>query len=424
MDDTPPPPYAIDDPSSLPRASQFIRDAEKDSTYHQGLRRTPHQLYISGAAYFAMRPPIPVKHVGIMHYYMVFWSGAALDEIPFPQPVRNMRERDVDSQDWAAFVNHLLCNYDVMGERRTEDKKPFRDEKIQDGSLPPDDASESKFLEQDYLQEVINEWNEAFFIPRGLKIVLTVHASVSSTTFDNSWKWVPFQNEEKDRKSLGKALHKAISRKDMALIKLLLDAGADVDARPMCGTPSLTCAVKQGNSTLVQMLLEKGPDLEATAPAAPTALYEAVTKGESELVALLLRGGANVNAKPPGGEPALYRAASRRSLDIVRLLLDGGADVDGTPPGGTTALYNAAKNNDLPLMRLLLDGKANVETRPPGGAPALHRAVSSGKRDVVKLLLEHGANINARPPGGDSALEHAVSQGDNDLVRLLLAQAA
>lgn len=424
MDDTSPPPYAIDDPSSPPRAPQFTRDADKDAAHHQRLRRTSDRLYVSGAPYFVMRPPKPAKHVGIMHYYMVFWPGATLDQIPFPQPVRNMWERDVDNQDWATFVNHLLSNYDANGGRQTEDTMPFRDEKSQDGSLPQDKSPESKFPEQDYLQEVITEWNEAFFIPRGLKIVLAVHASVPSTIFDNSWKWVPFQSEEKDRKNLGKALHKAISRRDMALTKLLLDAGADVNARPMCGIPSLTCAVKQGNSALVQMLLEKGPDLEATAPAAPTALYEAVTKGESELVALLLRGGANANAKPPGGEPALYRAASRGRLDMVKLLLDGGAGVDGTPPGGTTALYNAAKNNNLPLMRLLLEGKANVETRPPGGAPALHRAVSSGNCDVVKLLLEHGANINARPPGGDSALEHAVSRGDLELVRLLLGQAA
>ena len=421
MDNILPPPYAVDDPSSISSTQTFTEEAAINSAPKQASRPTHDRFHISGAAYFAMHPPASAYHGDVMHYNMVFWPGATPDEIPFPQPHRNMQERDVDSQDWAAFVSHLRANLDAAEGDQMEDMAPSQDKKRQDAASR-DVASGRKSLDYDCLQEVMNEWNEGFFLPRGLKVLLTVQNGVSNDKVDDPWISVPLRSRVKDRKSLGKALHTAISRKDTALIQSLLKAGADVNARPLCGTPSLTCAVKQGDSALVQMLLEKGPDLEATAPAGPTALYEAVTRGESEQVALLLGSGANANAKPPGAEPALYRAASRGRLDLVKLLLDGGADVDGTPPGGTTAFYIAAEKDDLALMRLLLKGKANVEEKPPGGASALHRAVTSGNREVVKLLLENGADVDAAPPGGKSALNHAVSRGDHDLVRLLLDQ--
>lgn len=417
MDSTSPPPYTIEDPNS----TSITRSASEQMLLDLGpYQQTNDRFYISGAAYFAMRPSTTASYGDVLHYHMNFCPGAASDQIPFPQPHQNLQERDVNSQDWAAFVNHLVINYEAVGEKEGEDTKAFKDEKTQ--AAPSLGGVESKRNNSEYgcLQEVTNEWNEGFFIPRGLKIMLTVHNDVSLNKSENSWRSVPLRSQGKDRKSLGKSLHKAITQGDMSLIQLLLEAGADVNARPNCGKPSLTCAVQQGNPTLVRMLLKKGANLEATAPAGPTALYEAVTRGESELVALLLSGGANANAKPPGAEPALYNAASRGRLDLVKMLLDSGADVDGNPPGGTTAFYVAAKKQDLSLMRLLLKGRADVERKPPGGAPALYHAVSSRNREVAKLLIECGANIHATPPGGISALNCAVSQGDHDLVRLML----
>jgi ankyrin repeat protein len=432
MDDIPPPPpYTIHDPTSIRLGQSPAHHGEINSVLSQREQRVHDRLYLSGAAYFAMRPSTPRNLVDVLHYHMVFWPGATPDRIPFPQPDRNMRQRDVDDQDWAAFIIHLISNHDAIQQTQAQGMNLFRGKSGQEEPSPTHNPTESMSLEQDCLQEVTTEWNKGFFIPRGLKIMLRIQAGppamkdfygMSHEGADSPWNSVPFRYQANDRKSLGKALHKAISKNDMVLTCLLLEAGADVNARPMCAPSALSVAIKLGNSAVVHMLLEKGPDLEVTAPAGPTPLYEAVTKGDSESVALLLGCGANANAKPPGAQPALYSAASSGRLDILNLLLEAGANVDGTPPGGASALYQAAEKKDLPLMRLLLNGKANIENKPPGGAPALYRAVSNRNRDVVKLLLEYGANVDAKTPGGDSAVHLATSRGDYDLARMLLGQ--
>lgn len=57
--------------------------------------------------------------------------------------------------------------------------------------------------------------------------------------------------------------------------------------------------------------------------------------------------------------PPLGTAAFVRSVALARLLLDAGADVDGQGEGGFTALHGAAQNGDEELVRLLLDRGAD-----------------------------------------------------------------
>jgi uncharacterized protein len=62
--------------------------------------------------------------------------------------------------------------------------------------------------------------------------------------------------------------------------------------------------------------------------------------------------------------PPLGTAAFVRSVPLTRLLLDAGADVNGQGDGGFAALHSAAQNGDEELVSLLLErgADANLST--------------------------------------------------------------
>lgn len=447
----PPPPYTVNDPNQRLPEPWRSKPTGASSLIQPDDTEIKEFAHISGTAYFAMRPLTFPSPENILCYQMRIPPLATWETISFPQPEQNLLKRDVDYQDWNAFLKHLLPDFATCGEgpRNTAQFSEFEDPEIHFSYEPKPTsriARESASRRMAIAKSVTAEWNEGFFEPRGLRILLDIEpnhrlpigVSVEKQGDLNS-QWLnpqlsPQSKEHikakndyiaKTRKEKGLALYIAISKREIALVQLLLEAGADVNAKPSCAVPMLTKSVKSEDMKIVTMLLSKAPDLEATAPAAETALYAAVSKGNLELVNLLLIHGAKIiSSQPAGGLPPLYRAAKKGHLEIVRALLVHGAPVDESPPGGSTALYEASKSCDLALMQILLEHNASVDKTPPAGPTAFRYAVSKSHQAVAELLLRYGANVEAKPPGGNAALYCAVSNGDLEMMRLLLDNGA
>jgi ankyrin repeat protein len=89
-------------------------------------------------------------------------------------------------------------------------------------------------------------------------------------------------------------LHAAAAGRQMDLVKLLIDHGADVNARQHGGWTALHAAAQSGDAALVQMLLENGADVSARADNNQSALDLALTKGHQQVVDLLENRGASL----------------------------------------------------------------------------------------------------------------------------------
>ncbi|KAL7895629.1 hypothetical protein HDV64DRAFT_257366 [Trichoderma sp. TUCIM 5745] len=126
------------------------------------------------------------------------------------------------------------------------------------------------------------------------------------------------------------ALWYAVYKGQEAVVKLLLAAGADVNAAAESfGGTALQRAAKEGDQEIVKMLLTAGADVNA-APAdsywGATALQAAAWKGHQEIVKMLLVAGANVNAIDESGRQPAVEAATRGGYqEIVEMLLVAGA---------------------------------------------------------------------------------------------------
>jgi len=234
--------------------------------------------------------------------------------------------------------------------------------------------------------------------------------------------------------SVGTALQTAAFKGHLVQCKILLNAGANVNAAAgAMGFTALQAAAQSQKPSIVKILLEAGADINT--PASPgeglTALQAAVPKGDFDLVNYLLNKGADINAPaastPHGlrrfynyGMTALSAAAQQDNQQLVSLLLAHGSDVNGRSPkkGAETALTAAVKNNNEIVAYLLLASGANVDD-----SNALLAATENGNDKFVELLLSLRASSLSPPMEGygSTALKSAISRGRYDLVRMLLA---
>jgi hypothetical protein len=142
------------------------------------------------------------------------------------------------------------------------------------------------------------------------------------------------------------------------VVRLLIEAGADVNAQGGDYGSALQGASLIGNKAIVQLLLEKGADVNAQGGYYRNALQSASLSGNEAIVQLLLEKGADVNAQGGYYGSALQLASVNGHEAIVRLLLDKGADVNAQSGKSSSALQLALKEGHKAIVQLLLENGA------------------------------------------------------------------
>jgi ankyrin repeat protein len=201
--------------------------------------------------------------------------------------------------------------------------------------------------------------------------------------------------------------------------KLIVANPGLLKAKDRNGSTALLHAAAFAPISTVKLLLDKGADVNAKNRRSSTALHWAIR--DEAKVRLLLEHGANVNAKQADGRTPLYTAASLANPDvIVKLLLEKGADVSIPTANGQTALMAVSGRGNTEAMRMILEKKADVHAKSGTGATALMGAAGSRNPEAVKLLLAKGADVNARTKKDETALAGAATAGVDEVVKILL----
>lgn len=164
-------------------------------------------------------------------------------------------------------------------------------------------------------------------------------------------------------------------------------------------TDALPAASGKGDAEIVRILLDAGADVE-TLDGNP--LNIAAMNGHKDVVDLLVERGADVNA---GKAQALRFAADKGHTDIVKSLLKAGADVHANDDG---ALEWAACHGHAETVDVLLEAGANVSTHREF---ALRNAAANGHNDVVRKLLAAGADIDEAISSAVQSKERVKLQG-------------
>ncbi len=277
------------------------------------------------------------------------------------------------------------------------------------------------------------------------------------------------------------ALHWAVYRDDLDMVRALLAAGANVNAATREGaiTP-LFMACQNGNAAIISELLKAGAPVNGAKANGTTPLMLAAASGSADAVKVLLDHGADVKVKETvHGQSALMFAAALNRAAVIRLLMAHGAepnlatsvrklervrfDQDGNvvedkpapaaAPGKEGApapaeaskaaletlqaeLNTLAKSIGLQSAELRIakpQAKAgDVAARPPrkvgpdymGGMTALLYATREGHMDAVQALVETGADVNEVSGDKISPMVMAIMNGHFDIGKYLLDHGA
>ena len=177
-----------------------------------------------------------------------------------------------------------------------------------------------------------------------------------------------------------------------AIVKVLLDAGAKIDARASDTreTPLMN-AISSGNMEVLAMLLAAGADTAPKNAFDFNALTTAVAAGKMNVAAMLLDAGAKVDEGASGLTPLMF-AASAGNVGMIRFLARRGADVNhGVKSGGQTALLSAIYGAHPEAVQALIELKADVNAKTKDGDTPLIAARKGDQEDIVKLLEAAGA---------------------------------
>ena len=153
----------------------------------------------------------------------------------------------------------------------------------------------------------------------------------------------------------------AARRQDPDGVRALLAGGADVRAAHGDGMTGLHWAAHHGDTQIVRLLVDAGADLEATTRLGDhTPLHVASRGGHTRAVTALLDAGANATAVTAAGATPLHLSSTVGDADALRALLAHGADADAREPvWGQTPLMFAAAAERVDALAVLLERGAN-----------------------------------------------------------------
>lgn len=246
---------------------------------------------------------------------------------------------------------------------------------------------------------------------------------------------------------------------DLGQLNILLDRGADVDARAVDGTTALHWAVRADRLAAARALLEAGADARAEDRYGIAPLYLAAENGNAEMITALLDRGADASAFAPSGETMLMSAARTGLADALSVLIEHGAAVDARDREfEQTALMLAVREGHPAAVEVLLANGAAVDARtrvgprpdfrPPckgtgcgsegvginrgglpdrgrrdaaqGGMTPLLYAARDGRLAEARLLVAAGADVAQAEANNIAPLLMAVLNNHLELARLLL----
>lgn len=199
------------------------------------------------------------------------------------------------------------------------------------------------------------------------------------------------------------ALLFAVMRDHVEVAKLLMDKGADLNAKGLFfkGISSIQLAASKGQANIIEELAIRGVDLNATSEftlgfdgVSFCPLINASIENKPEAIKALIKNGANKQKTCEAfGRNALHYAAGKGRKDVVETLLLEGVDVNHQDAFGQTPIFVTKETNSTEIYDLLVKYGADVSIRDISNVSAanydpLFSKLRHIKQDTINNMKE------------------------------------
>jgi uncharacterized protein len=236
------------------------------------------------------------------------------------------------------------------------------------------------------------------------------------------------------------ALILASDRDHNKIAKILIEAGANVNAQNDTGYTALLTATRRDNPELVKILIEAGANVNTQDNGGETALIMAAYKCSGKMVKILLKAGSDIKIQDQKGNTAMMTATSRGCDNVAKMLRKSfevvqneiKRDIDNFPEKGRTAAAKVLYPGHLSrLVNSYLDGEKKTggkKTRSKlyGGKKVplypnekLYHGVGTKNYEMVQEAFNNGADYNSTGDKGSELIMVAIKNGDTKMISLL-----
>jgi ankyrin repeat protein len=190
----------------------------------------------------------------------------------------------------------------------------------------------------------------------------------------------------------------------------------------------LIWAIRAGSASIVRLLLDHGADTEARDKFfGKTPLFWACENPNLDVLRLLLERGAHTEVRCrscSGATPLAMVSTLSKTGDAARLLIQFSTNVDGGPSDSITPLFCTLDYGNEENVKVLLENKVYIGLNNWARCTALELACIKGLLDTTKLLLKRGIDINHKNEEGVPPLSLACRYKREAVVRFLVEQGA
>jgi ankyrin repeat protein len=219
-------------------------------------------------------------------------------------------------------------------------------------------------------------------------------------------------------------IHEAARKGDANKIKALLQADPKLVAdRDKNGDTPLHVACLHGQLAAAQVLIDAGADVNAKnnyGTFTPGDLWGVFSSNNhQDPVSLLTVHGVDTRDMKNGYTPLHLCLFASRHKELLQLLVSKGADVNAQAASGATPLFFAVLRDQPDDVKFLIDKGANVNAADAYGDTILDAALHLQYGSMIQILVDRGADVNAKDQSEHRPLTYALQMDDHKWADLL-----
>nr|XP_050865797.1 serine/threonine-protein phosphatase 6 regulatory ankyrin repeat subunit A-like isoform X1 [Vespula vulgaris] len=218
------------------------------------------------------------------------------------------------------------------------------------------------------------------------------------------------------------ALHLAARRRDIDMVRILVDYGAPIDMQNGEGQTALHIASAEGDEILVKYFYGVRASASIADHQDRTPMHLAAENGHATIIELLAdKFKASIFERTKDGSTLMHIASLNGHSECATMLFKKGVYLHMPNKRGARSIHTAAKYGHVGIISTLLQRGEKVDATTNDNYTALHIAVESAKPAVVETLLGYGAEVHVR--GGklrETPLHIAARVPDGDRCALML----